>query len=73
MKTKILYDRWNPNQEGVTHVVIQTENQPPYVFGTYVGKDQVPCIGKTMVEMHVDAANKLFDFYKGDMSEVKSD
>lgn len=73
-KTEVIYDgeRYNPNREEVTHVAIQSETNPPYVWRTYKTSNEtnLPKLGKDLVLMPIRAARNLFDFKEGKLVEV---
>ena len=54
----------NPNTEGASYVVIQTDSCPPRVAHVYrdVRKEEVLRLSRVFTPMHIDAAKTLFDF-----------
>ena len=71
-KTVVVYESKNPFQEGVTHIAIQTETQPPYVWATYFCPrgDSLPRLGDDMLVISADQARHLFDFKQGNLDEL---
>lgn len=76
-----IYGQWNPSAQGVTHVTVQVESNPPYVFKTYRGEPsskprrgwsfpdctmQKPT-ASDLPTYSVAEANERFDFYPGDI------
>ncbi|MEI6731588.1 MAG: hypothetical protein WCK90_02810 [archaeon] len=65
MKTRIPYyeEINNPNKEGVSHVVIQTDSCPPRVAHVYRNvREEVVGLSEVFTPMHISAAKTLFDF-----------
>ncbi len=71
-KTKIVYERWNPNSDYVSHVAIQTEANPPYVWRCYGKGETLPTLGTDMAILPIKAARNLFDFQEGKLEQVAS-
>jgi len=71
-KTPVVYEREDPNQQGVTFVAIQTETQPPYVWAVYFTRHQkdLPKLEVDILILPVEQAQKLFDFKKGNLAEL---
>lgn len=61
-----MYDALDPNSLGVKFVAIQTEAQPPYVWGIYTTrhKEDLPKLPSDMLILPVEQAKRLFDFKK---------
>jgi hypothetical protein len=64
VKTRIDYESYNPNRNGVTHVAIQSEGRPPYVWCTYSVRHEadLPRLPSDLAVMSIDVAKRLFDF-----------
>jgi len=69
-KTKVIYDKWNPNEEGATFVAIQTENNPPYVWRVYFKGELLPNLPHDMLMAPIRAARNLFDFKEGKLADI---
>ena len=68
-KTDVIYDNWNSTTD-VAFVVIQAENDPPYVWACYNSWQLLPTLGADIVILPIKAARKLFDFKKGKLSTI---
>ncbi|MBS3077413.1 hypothetical protein J4233_04020 [Candidatus Pacearchaeota archaeon] len=69
-KIQVIYEGWNPNQEGVTHVAIRTETNPPYIWRAYFKGETIPTLGDDMLIAPIKAARNVFDFKEGKLAEV---
>lgn len=69
-KTTILYEtRQSPYKKGISHVVIETDTIPPYIFST-CNKDTIPKLPSDMVVIPTEQAKRLFNFKKGSLDDV---
>ena len=69
-RLKVIYDGWDPTREHVTHICIQTETTPPYVFRTYGRFEELPPQARDMMLVTANAARNVFDFQKGTIADV---
>ena len=68
-KIPVIYDPWNPNNEGVTHIAIQIESSQPYVWRVYYAGETIPRLPEDLLIVTRQQANRLFEFRKGDLKE----
>ena len=72
-KTPVIYQGFDPTQEGVTFIAIQTSTLPPYVFGIYGFKNKEdigPLPNEDLLLVSAQQAKRLFDFQKGNLADV---
>ncbi|MFC1685505.1 hypothetical protein ACFLZZ_00605 [Nanoarchaeota archaeon] len=78
-KTDVIYgETKNPYVKTVTHVIIQTDTKPAYVWqairaGTFnpeeYVKEQFPRVSEDMLLLPIKQAKKLFNFKKGKLED----
>ncbi len=71
-KTVVIYETKDPNGAGITHIAIQTEALPPYVFSVYTERyaEDLPKLGSDMLLLPIEQAKRLFEFKKGSLADV---
>ena len=71
-KTKIIYDKHDPNQADVKFIAIETQGTP-YVFATYFSNNrselQQPLADHILL-VSKEQAFRLFGFQKGSISDL---
>lgn len=69
-KTLVIYSTKNPYQKDISHISIQTETTPPYIFETY-HRTMVPkSLPGDMLLLPIEQAKKLFNFKKGSLDDI---
>lgn len=70
-KTIAIFENWNPNQKGVTHIAMQMGSQP-YVFSTYRVKNErdLPTLGRDIPIVPIGEARKYYTFKEGKLADI---
>lgn len=71
-KIKVVYDSFNPNENGITHIAINVMAKPPYVYCTYhAGKESnLLRLKHGLPIITISAARSLFDFVPNKLEEA---
>lgn len=68
MRTRVYYDKHDPNAEGIEYIAIEA-NTAPIVFGTYGHKPDIK-IPSDLIIMKAEQAQRLFKFEKTNLCEL---
>ncbi|HLD00282.1 MAG TPA: hypothetical protein VJC39_00900 [Candidatus Nanoarchaeia archaeon] len=71
-RTTVIYGDKDPHRSGITHLAIQTETTPPYIFATYSERrtEDLPKLGRDMLLISLDIAQRVFKFEKGNIADL---
>jgi hypothetical protein len=71
-KKTLIYNLYDPNIKCITHILIETETQPPYIFGSFSEKPNEDKMNLSPSELlrSIKEAEKEFYFEQGDISAI---
>jgi hypothetical protein len=71
-KKTLIYNLYDPTIECITHILIETETQPPYISGSFSNKPDEDKMNLSSSELllSIKQAKKEFDFQEGDINEL---